>query len=55
MNLALKMAILPVTRKENVIASVMSVETNVMSVSLDIMDFLIVMKPLGCDLLLAIA
>ena len=55
MNLALKMVILPVIRMGNVIASVMSLETNVMSVSLDIMDSLNVVKPLGCDLLLAIA
>ena len=55
MNSVLKMVILPVIRKENVIASVMSLETNVMSVSLDIMDSLIVVKPLDCDLLLVIA
>ena len=55
MNLALKMVILPVIKKGNVIASVMSLATNVMSVSLDIMDSLIVMKPLDCDLLLVTA
>ena len=55
MNSALKMVILPVIRTGNVIASVMSLETNVVSVSLDIMDSLIVMKSLDCDLLLVIA
>ena len=55
MNLALKMVILLVIRMGNVIASVMSLETNVMNVSLDMMDFLIVVKFLGCDLLLVIA
>ena len=55
MNLVLKMVILPVIRTGNVIASVMSLETNATSVSLDITDSLNVAKPLGCDLLLVIA
>ena len=55
MNLALKMVILPVIRTGNVIASVMSLETNVMSVSQAIMDSPIVVKLQGCDLLLVIA
>ena len=55
MNLVLKMVILPVIRTGNVIASVMSLEINAMSVSQDIMDSLNVVKLQGCDLLLVIA
>ena len=55
MNSALKMVILHVIRMGNVIANVMLLVTNVMSVSLDIMGSLIVMKPLDCDLLLVTA
>ena len=55
MNLVLKMVILPVIRTGNVIASVMSLEINAMSVSQDIMDSLNVVKPQDYDLLLVIA